>query len=750
MAKRGRPNKAEKNKSLFKKSNNYYRKKWFSDSQKSMDFYLNEQLTADEKEDLREGGMPDFIINRITPAVDIMKYFVTANNPKWQAIGAEGSDADIAHVHSMIAEYCWHLSNGRSLFGQIIQDSLVKGVGFFRVDIDPDADRGVGEVVFRSIDPYDVYVDPLSRDFLYRDASYIIVQKNLSKSSLISMMPGMKRKIVRASGSTESKQYSLRDIHESETIQPGDVESEAYTLEGEQDEMLDYYEVYSKEKVAFVNAWIKTPPSPEDLAMIREEAESQAQLMAQDIQVSLREKEVELSMLVEEGEMLPERMEVEMQKAQREAEAKIEEQKAILEAKLVEAKSKTVQSIIEKSVFDDLIKDEVYAKNVVEAIDFYKTQIKVCASAGDMYLYEQILPLSEYPIVPVMYNHTGTPYPVGAVLPMIGKQREINKAHQIMLHNANLASNLRWLYTEGSVDEEEWEKYSSSPGALLKYRQGFEPPTPVQPLPINNAFYTVTQEGKTDIEYISGVASQMQGVGQPQHETYRGMLALDEYGTRRIRQWVNNVVEPALEQVGKVFKEIAQFTYTAKKVFRIVQPEAGASEGEVQEVSINIPIYNDFGEVIRRWNDYQSSRFDIRIVAGSTQPVNRWALLDEYFKWFEAGLIDDIAMIEQTDIRNKKALLQRKSMYSQMQGQIEQMQETIDNQEGTIQTLERQVVQAGIKEKISEGERVIDKEVTQTQAEQKLLQRMMKGEADLQKKEMKLAKKSVASKNSSS
>ena len=53
-----------------------------------------------EKEDLREGGMPDFIINRITPAIDIMKFFITANNPKWQAVGVEGSDADIAHIHS--------------------------------------------------------------------------------------------------------------------------------------------------------------------------------------------------------------------------------------------------------------------------------------------------------------------------------------------------------------------------------------------------------------------------------------------------------------------------------------------------------------------------------------------------------------------------------------------------------------------------------------------------------------------------
>ena len=81
MAKRGRKNKADVNKHLFQKANNYFRKKWFTDSQKGMDFYLNEQLSAQELEDLRNGGMPDFIINRITPAIDIMKFFITLKYP---------------------------------------------------------------------------------------------------------------------------------------------------------------------------------------------------------------------------------------------------------------------------------------------------------------------------------------------------------------------------------------------------------------------------------------------------------------------------------------------------------------------------------------------------------------------------------------------------------------------------------------------------------------------------------------------
>ena len=493
--------------------------------------------------------------------------------------------------------------------------------------------------------------------------------------------------------------------------------------------------------------WIKTPPSKKEMKKITEQAQFQASILQEELEVSLMEKEQELMQLVQEGEILEERMKLELTKAQESANRKLEESQAMMEARLVEAQTKTVQRVIDKKSYDKLSQDKNFVKNIVEVIDFFKTQIKVSASAGDMFLYETIIPnITDYPIIPVPYNHTGTVYPIGAVLPMIGKQREINKAHEIMLHNANLASNLRWLYTEGSVDEEEWEKYSSSPGAMLKYRQGFEVPTAIQPAPINNAFFTITQEGKDDIEYISGISSSMQGVGDQSHETYRGMLAMDEYGTRRVRQWVNNVIEPSLEHMGKIFKDISQFVYTSQKVFRVVQPEAGATEGEVKEVSINIPIYNDFGEVVKRFNDYNSSQFDIRIVAGSTQPINRWALLDEYFKWYQAGLIDDVAMIEQTDIRNKKQLMQRKSIYSQLQSQIQSMEESMKDQEGTIETLESQLVQAGIKDKINEQSKQIDQELTQTQQEQRLLRGRMKDAVEMTKKEITLAKKNSVDK----
>jgi len=680
--------------------------------------------------------MPTFTINRVTPIVEIMKYFVTANNPRWKAVGATGDDVESAQVHSDIADYCWYLSNGKSLYSQVVLDSLTKGIGYFLVDVDRDDDNGLGEVVFKRVDPYDVYVDPASRDFLFRDATFITVRKNLSRSSLMNMLPEHAAKIKKVTRSNEVVSYSQRDTEESFTIQPEDI-TMGVNLEAEDDDIVAYYETYSKKKFPYRNVYVRVKPSPAELDLIKQQVEEKLQEFQKEVEVGIIEKELQLQQAVEAGEIIPERAKLELEKAQKMAAQAIEEQRIQLMSEAQEAATTIVQKIMSESDYQILINSDA-KKNIVDAIKFHENRIVLTCTVGDdVFLYEYVIPgIKEYPIVPISYMYSGTPYPMSAVVPLIGKQQEINKAHQIMLHNANLASNLRWMYEEGSVPEEEWEQYSSSPGALLKYRQGFASPTPVLPAPINNAFYSVVQEGKSDAEYISGVPSAMMGFTQEQPETYRGLLANDEFGTRRLKAWMGSIVEPALEHLGRCFQMMSQRHYSIEKVFRIVQPEAGQTPDEEKEVSINIPIYNDYGEAIGKFKDYASARFDVRVVAGATMPVNRWALLEEYFRWFQSGLIDDIAMIGETDIRNKKGIIERKSMYSQLQGQLESMQEAVKDKDGTIETLERQLVQSGIKMKVGEASNEIRKDVIDTQAQQKLLKGMLKVEFQRLRDEM--------------
>jgi hypothetical protein len=239
----------------------------------------------------------------------------------------------------------------------------------------------------------------------------------------------------------------------------------------------------------------------------------------------------------------------------------------------------------------------------------------------------------------------------------------------------------------------------------------------------------------------------MQGDTQQQHETFRGMLALDEYGTRRIKQWMQHSIEPALRQLGRLVMQFSQAVYTANKRFRIVQPSAIQ---EQRETEINIPIYNDMGEAIGKSMDYQAAKFDVTIVAGSTLPINRWAYLEELKELMKLGVVDDIAVLAETDLRNKENIAKRKSMYAQMQGQISNMEESLKDQAGTIETLERQLVQAGIKGKVMQGTMELEKNkqdirgarqaaLLETEAQQKLLRNVMKNEVSTTAEKLDLA-----------
>ena len=736
MARKSKKSKAQINKQLWDRANTSHRSRWQTTSQKGYDFYLNEQLTKSEKESLDEAGMPSFIINRVTPIIEIMKYFVTANNPRWKAVGATGDDVDVAQVHSDIADYSWYLSNGKSLYSQVIMDSLTKGVGYFLVDLDKDMDNGLGEVVFKRVDPYDVYVDPASRDFLFRDATFITIRKNLSRSSLMNKLPEHAAKIKKVARSNEVVSYSLRDTEESFSTQPEDV-TMGINLDAEHDDIIAYYETYSKKKFPFRNVYMRVKPSPAEIDLLQRQVEEKLERFQKEIEVDIIEKQMRIEQSLQAGEIIEERAKLEIEKMQSMAAQAVQEQRIQLMSEAQEAATTVTQKIMSESDYQILMQSEV-KDNIIDAIKFHENRIVLTCTVGDdVFLYEYILPgLKDYPIVPFSYTYSGTPYPMSAVVPLIGKQQEINKAHQIMLHNANLASNLRWMYEEGSVPEEEWEQYSSSPGALLKYRQGFSAPSPVLPAPINNAFYTVVQQGKSDAEYISGVPSAMMGFTSEQPETYRGLLANDEFGTRRLKAWMNSIVEPALEHLGRCYKMMAQRHYSIEKVFRIVQPEAGQRIDKEKEVAINVPIYNDYGEAIGKFKDYASARFDVRVIAGATLPLNRWALIEEYFRWFQAGLIDDVAMIGETDIRNKEKILERKSIYSQLQSQMQAMEQAIKDKDGTIETLQRQLVQSGIKMQVGQASNEIRKDVLNTQAQQKLFKGMMKVEFERLRDEM--------------
>jgi len=748
MAKQNK--KVDQIRQLYHLADSSTRRQWQQINQKGYEFAHDEQLGGDEKDSLEEQGMPTFTINRILPVVEMLNFYATANNPRWQAVGVEGSDTDVAAVLSDLADYVWHNSNGSTLYTNAINDAVTKGVGYLLVTIDKDADNGMGEVVIQQPEPFDIYIDPKSRDMLFRDAAFIMIRKVLPKTHLMNIFPEYKRKIAN-SNSDEASQttYSARAMGDGDqklfTYNDSADSDFAITAKGEMDQLVEFFEVYEKIKISYINLFYRIPPDEEQLKAIKQQASVQMKEMQAEMEVQLLEQQQQMEEAVQSGDMLPERYELEMQKAQEMMVQQLQVAEQEIMSQLQAEASKIENKVVTEKEFNILMKDPKIAENVVDQVQFYSSRIKLTCISGDKLLYEQVLPdsIKEYPLVPFHYKWTGTPYPISAVSPLIGKQQEINKAHQIMVHNASLGSSLRWMYEEGSIDAEIWEKYSSSPGALLPIRPGVERPTPVIPAPLASAFFQIVQEGKGDMEYLAGIYSSMMGDSSQAGETYRGMLALDEYGTRRIKQWMSTSIEPALRQLGTMVLQFSQSTYSAYKRFRLIQPSAIQ---EQREQEVNIPIYNDMGEAIGKSMDIAEVKYDVRIIQGSTLPVNRWAYLEELKQLMQLGVVDDIAVLAETDIKNKENIVKRKSLYAQLSGQVEQLNEAVKDKEGTIETLERQLVQAGIKQKVMQADVEINKkkeevksqmgkQYVETEGKQKLLRNVMSNNVESQKQQ---------------
>ena len=729
--------KANRIRNLFNGLNDQNRIDWETVNQKGNDFYLDNQLTVEEEEALNDQGMPTFTVNRIIPVVEMLNFYATANNPRWQAIGTEGSDSDVASVFSDLADFIWNQSDASALYSNAINDAVTKSVGYMMIDVDANMDNGMGEVVIKNPNSFDLYVDPKSRDPLFRDASHILIRKVLPKEQLLSIYPEYSAKIKKASGTYSEYNYTDGPAL-SNDFQQNDMNL-AYNKDGGDSMLIDYIEAFEKEMRAFYNVFIQIPPSEKDLKNAQEQVEVTLKETSQEMDVRLQEMQRQMQAQVDAGEMLPERMALELEKAIKENEAQLAQMSQELLAKAQKELVITKNEVMNEKAYKVFMADETMSKFVIDSVKFYKKMVKMTCIVGDQFIKEKDLPSQHYPIIPFTYKWTGTPFPMSAVSPLVGKQREINKAHQLMVHNASLGSSLRWMYEEGSLDTEYWEKYSSAPGALLPVNSGFAAPTPVMPMGLSNAFANIVNDGKTEMEYLAGIYSQAMGDPSGQSETYRGMLALDEYGTRRVKQWMKASIEPALVQMGKVIRDYSQAIYKAHKVFRIVQPSALQNEGK--QVEINIPIYNDMGEAVSKFMDYSSAKFDVKIVAGSTLPVNRWAYLAELKELLKLGVVDDVAVLAETDVRSKDKIAERKSLYAQMQKQISELSEKVKDKDGQLQTLERQLIQAGIKAKVMQVENEVRKSTGDTQQKMRDTQRGMEADRAITRDRLKLLEK---------
>ena len=654
------------------------RDSWASQATEDNEFRNGVQWTKSQIDALRQRAQEPLVVNVIYPAVEQAKAMLTANSPRFQSTGRESSDVKTGQIFSDLMSWVWENSKGNTELKQAIDDYYVKGMGCFMVHHDPQADFGKGDVFVKAIDPLNVYIDPSSQDAYSRDASSIIVSKLYSEKQLISMYPDLEETILQATEVTVAPQTeAIRTGLESQIVSKEDIDAQRINSTSDRElELIDRYE-----KITVPHYRVFNPYINDEKILEPSDFEEYAQKPAYKVFNQENER-----IITDDNEVARyEEIEKEFGNVFHLAINPMTQEQVMMQGEETPNALEGSTTILTRVTYADLIETGNILMNEIEL-----TRIKQTVSVGGQLLFINVLPLEDYPIVTMMNGHNRNPYPISDVRLVKGLQSYINKIRSLIVAHASSSTNVKLLIPRGSMNkkqlEEEWARAGT---AVIEFDPELGTPIVAGSIPLPNELYKNEADAKADIERILGIYALMQGDPAATPQTYKGTLAIDEYGQRRIKSKRDDI-EECINQVAKIVVQYIQYTYTTMKVMRLLQPNH-----KPKEVKINEPVYDELsGEFLGKLNDVTVGKYDVLVVSGSTLPSNRYARFEYYMELYKSGIIDQIEVLKQTEVANVEDVMNRSSKMAALMNQVQSQGDRIKDLEGDLQTARRELVHA--------------------------------------------------------
>lgn len=649
---------------------------WAKQAAEDSEFRAGVQWTKTQVETLKSRNQAPVVVNVIHSAVEQAKALLTTNKPRFQATGREDSDVKTGRVLSDLMEYIWDTSNGNTVLKQAIDDYYVKGMGCIMAYPDMNGDFGKGEVCLKSIDPMDVYIDPASRDPFCQDANHIIIAKKTMQSQLLLKYPDYEEQIKNADQTSILSNYPTSRDNSDYNQQVGPYNKGATVSALDDDRELEVMERFTKVKMPMVRVY--DPYEPRERVLSEEQFEEYLKNPAfvihkrgvDPIYVTSKEE-------VQRTQQMYDQFNGEFHEFMDPATQQIVQLPG--EERAGSIPNSTTRLI--PITINDLVKD-----NMIQITPIKCDRVRCIISVGDQLIVDYMKPISVYPIVTLMNHHDRNPFPQSDVRLVKGLQEYVNKIRSLIIAHASSSTNVKLLIPRGSMDkknlEEEWGRAGT---AVIEFDPELGQPIVAGPVPLPNELYNNEREAKADIERILGIYALMQGDQGAAPTTYKGTIALDEFGQRRIRSKKDDI-EAMLNQLGLLVIEMIQWIYTEEKTFRVIQPNRGPKDVKVNEL-----VFDDLtNAILGRINDITVGRYDVQVVSGSTLPSNRWARFEYYKELYSLGVIDQVELLKQTDVADMEGVLERAGQMQQMQSQMQNAQEEIKKLKGDLQTAQRE------------------------------------------------------------
>mgnify|MGYP003112515857 FL=1 len=371
--------------------------------------------------------------------------------------------------------------------------------------------------------------------------------------------------------------------------------------------------------------------------------------------------------------------------------------------------------------YKELTKDKNYEKllkeNAISEKLTYRTHIRETCVIGDFIYYDDVLPISHYPIVPACNEHVGTPFPAGDVRHAKSPQRMLNRTEALLIAHTNATTNFKLVVEDGAIEPEELDRWNipnavitANPGAIREGKiKEFAPPA------VSSQLYTEKQRYELDIEQVFGAYKFQQGQGQGAPGTVGEAQMMDEAISRK-QNWKVLPVYDMLTKAGKIVVEWIPHVYNQQRVLRIA-----TEYGQKKEVTANMPQLDAKTGAIERMFDLVATSVDIRVVVGSTRAKSPQADLQKDLALLNVGIYDKTQVIlnMKTDV-DKESLINRHSEIAQLQSQLQGLAEQNKKLQGDLQTRERELFHSNMRAEVSEATKPVAKAQAELQAKSKL------------------------------
>lgn len=271
---------------------------------------------------------------------------------------------------------------------------------------------------------------------------------------------------------------------------------------------------------------------------------------------------------------------------------------------------------------------------------------------------------------------------VGEIEQIMSPQHYVNELTNQIIDNAKNTANMQWIIDKNSGIGQ--GKLTNRPGLVIRKTPGSEvrrDTPPAMPSYVREQIEVL----KKDIQDISGVFDSLKGEQQGSVTAASAILALQEASQARIRLKIK-LMEASLSELAQIVYSRMQQFWKLDRWVRVTDVEGN-------------PSFREIGAQVLS-NDY-----DLKVMAGSTMPVNRNAMLDLMIRLAQTNgedglpLVDRKAVLEFLPTGDKKAITDR---FAELQAQQQQAQQEQAQQEQQMQMQQAQQQKGELDQSVTE------------------------------------------------